>query len=232
MSAMGTGIKRLREERGWTQAQLGEKVGLDGTNIARRERGDTQVKPAERQKFARAFGLSVTAFDDAWRVFRTGRTQGGHGIPLINKVPAGEVQDYEEYGVDSGQGYEYLDYGDIRDDQAFALEIVGDSMQPRLNEGDRVVFSYCDPYRDNGKLKSGRIVFVRFVEGEAPTIRSDRDDLEPINAGGGCMVARFYSLDDGKVLLRKDNPDWPPVLVRREAIQNMAVAIERREKME
>jgi phage repressor protein C with HTH and peptisase S24 domain len=227
---MGTAIKRLREERDWTQAQLGEKVGLDGTNIARRERGDTQIKPAERQKFAKAFGLSVTAFDDAWRVFRTGRTQGGHGIPLINKVPAGEVQDYEEYGVDSGQGYEYLDYGDIRDDQAFALEIVGDSMQPRLNEGDRVIFSYCDPYRDDGKLKAGRIVFVRFVEGEAPSVRPNDQGLKR-SSEGGCMVARFYPLEGEQILLRKDNPDWPPILVHRQAIQNVAVAIERREKM-
>lgn len=228
---MGTAIKRLREERGWTQAQLGEKVGLDGTNIARRERGDTQVKPAERQKFTRAFGLSVTAFDDAWRVFKTGRTQGGRGIPLINKVPAGEVQDYEEYGVDSGQGYEYLDYGDIRDDQAFALEIVGDSMRPRLNEGDRVIFSYCDPYRDEGKLKAGRVVFVRFAEGQAPAVRSDKSVGELTYQGGGCLVARFYPLDGEQILLRKDNPEWPPILVNREAIQNVAVAIERREKM-
>jgi transcriptional regulator with XRE-family HTH domain len=231
MSTMGAAIKRLREERGWTQTELGERVGLDGTNIARRERGTTKVKPAERQKFARAFGLSLTAFDDVWRVFKTGRTQGGRGIPLINKVPAGEAQDYEEYGIDSGQGYEYLDYGDIHDDQAFALEIIGDSMQPRLNEGDRVIFSYCDPYHDDGKLKPGRIVFVRFVEGEAPLMHAAAGDREPMRPGGGCMVARFYPSSDGKVLLGKDNPQWPPLLVDREAIQNMAVAIERREKM-
>ncbi len=231
MSTMGAAIKRLREEHGWTQAELGERVGLDGTNIARRERGSTKVKPAERQKFARAFGLSLNDFDNAWRVFRTERTQGGRGIPLINKVPAGEVQDYEEYGVDSGQGYEYLDYGDIRDDQAFALEIVGDSMQPRLNEGDRVVFSYCDPYRDDGKLKPGRIVFVRLAVGEALTFQSKKKDNEMTYQGGGCIVARFYPLDGGQILLRKDNPTWPPILVNREAIQNVAVATERRERL-
>lgn len=37
MNAMGETIKRLREERGWTQGELGAKVGLHHTNIARRE---------------------------------------------------------------------------------------------------------------------------------------------------------------------------------------------------
>ncbi|MEM6457835.1 MAG: LexA family transcriptional regulator [Planctomycetota bacterium] len=231
MTAMGTAIKRLREERGWTQTRLGKKVGLDGTNIARRERGDTKVKPSERYQFAEAFGLSLAKFDDTWRVFNTERTRGGRGIPLINKAPAGEVHDYEEYGVDSGQGHEYLDYGDIRDDQAFAVEIVGNSMQPRLNEGDRVIFSYCDPYRDDGKLTPGRIVFVRFAEGEVPKMYSNESRSGP-QLDGGCMVARFYPLNEGQILLRKDNPEWPPILVNQEAVQNLSVAIERREKLE
>ena len=69
MSAIGHAVRRLREERGWTQAELGEKVGLDGTNIARREKGTTKVKPAERFKFAEAFGMPVIEFDEAWRLF-------------------------------------------------------------------------------------------------------------------------------------------------------------------
>jgi phage repressor protein C with HTH and peptisase S24 domain len=219
MSAIGHAVRRLREERGWTQAELGEKVGLDGTNIARREKGTTKVKPAERFKFAEAFGMPVIEFDEAWRLFYATRTQGGRGIPLINKAPAGEAVDYEEFGIDSGQGYEYLDYGDIRDDQAFALEIVGDSMKPRLYEGDRVIFTHCDPYNGDSKLADGKIVFVRFHEHNTPS------------GCGGCMVARFYHMPDGRILLRKDNPDWGPLMVDREAIVQMAVAIERREKL-
>lgn len=219
MNTIGQAIRRLREERGWTRSELGEKIGLNEENVARREKGMTKVEAAERFTFAKAFHLSIVEFDEAWRLFHATRTQGGRGIPLINKAPAGEAVDFEEFGIDSGQGYEYLDFGDIRDDQAFALEIVGDSMKPRLNEGDRVIFTYCDPYRGNEKLTDGKIVFVRFGEHKSSP------------GCDACMVARFFRTDEGRILLRKDNPAWEPLSVEREAIVQMAIAIERREKL-
>src|SRR5690606_29742633 len=140
-------IKRLREEHGWTQAELGQKVDLDGTNIARREMGRTTVKAAERFRFAQALGMSTTEFDEQWRQWIVPRTRGGHGIPVINRAPAGQIVDYEEYGVDSGQGYEYIDFGTITDSHAFAVVVVGDSMQPTLADGDQLVLSPVDPYK-------------------------------------------------------------------------------------
>jgi len=38
-------IKELRQERGWTQAQLGARVGMAKTTISGYERGDHQVDP-------------------------------------------------------------------------------------------------------------------------------------------------------------------------------------------
>jgi hypothetical protein len=49
------------------------------------------------------------------------RTRGGLGIPIINLAPAGRIVDYEEYGVDSGQGWEYVEQGDIEDPLAFGV---------------------------------------------------------------------------------------------------------------
>ncbi len=215
MGALGETIKTLREERGWTQAQLGEKVGLDGTNIARRETGRTRIKGGERIRFAEAFGMSVADFDERWRRWTVPRSRGGNGIPIINRAPAGHALDYEEYGVDSGQGMEYVDFGDIRDDLAFGVIVVGDSMEPRLREGDYVILSPADPYRADGKFTDGRIVFVRFT----------------VEAGGGCTLARFFADEDGRIRLQKDNPAYKPLQCRREEVELMAVAIERREKL-
>ncbi|MBD3241602.1 MAG: helix-turn-helix domain-containing protein [Chitinivibrionales bacterium] len=215
MSAIGQTIRRLREERGWTQAQLGERVGINGTNIARRETGQTRVRANERFAFAKAFGMTVIEFDEQWREWSVPRTRGAPGIPVINRAPAGEVIDYEEYGVDSGQGFEYVDRGDIQDDLAFAVIVVGESMEPRLKDGDYVILSPCDPYKGDGKLQPGNIVFVRFSE----------------DAGGGCTLARFFVEDEGQIRLQKDNPAYAPVVCEREAVQRIAVAVERREKL-
>lgn len=215
MTAIGQCIKRLREEHGWTQAELGAKVGLDGTNIARREAGRTKVKAAERIKFAQAFGLGVVDFDEHWRQWSVPRTRGGAGIPVINRAPAGQIIDYEEYGIDSGQGFEYIDFGTITDPQAFAVIVVGDSMQPVLDEGDQLVLSPVDPYKADDRLTNGRIVFARFT----------------IEHGGGCTLARFFDEGRGQIRLHKDNPNYAPVNCDREAIQGLAIALERRVRL-
>lgn len=212
---LGAAIKRLREERGWTQQQLADAVGMDQTGIARRESGKTRVKPPERPRFAQAFGMSLLDFDQEWRRGTVARSQGGPGIPIINRAPAGRVTDYEEYGIDSGQGYAYVDRGDIDVALAFGVQVVGDSMEPRLNEGDQVILSPCDPYQPSENLVNGKIVFVRFT----------------VDAGGGCVLARFFLENDGKVRLQKDNPAHKPIVCDREAIQSVAVAVERRERL-
>ena len=212
MSAIGQTIKRIREEHGWTQAELGARVGFDGTNIARREMGRTRVKAAERFKFARAFDMSIIEFDEQWRQWTVPRSRGGNGIPVINRAPAGQVIDYEEYGVDSGQGYEYVDFDSVTDPLAFCVIIVGQSMQPTLNDGDQLVLSPVDPYKADGRLASGKIVFVRFTR----------------EHGGGCTVARFFDDGNGRVRLHKDNPTFQPTQCEREVIQAIGIAIERR----
>jgi len=196
---------------------LGAKVGLSGTNIARRENGRTRVKPNERFKFADAFGLAILDFDEQWRDWQPARSRGGDGIPVINRAPAGLIQNYEEYGIDSGQGYEYIDFGDITDQLAFAIVVVGDSMEPTLRENDTLVLSPIDPYKPHtDRLHNGAIVFVRF------TVEFH---------GGGCTLARFYDESDSRVRLQKDNAKYPPIICNREGIQMMAVAVERRIKL-
>ena len=217
MTAIGEAIKRLREERGWTQSDLGVKVGLDGTSIARRENGKTRVKANERPRFAQAFEMTLIQFDEQWRDWIVPRSRGAPGIPVINRAPAGQIINYEEYGVDSGQGYEYLDLGDINDNLAFSVVVVGDSMEPTLLNGDYLVLSPLDPYKPHeDRLKNGAIVFVRF------TIEYNE---------GGCTLARFFPGEDGQIRLQKDNPQYPPIVCRREDIQSMAIAIERRVKL-
>lgn len=214
-TAIGAAVKRLREERGWTQAELGEKVGLDGTNIARRETGRTRVKPHERFKFAEAFGMTVTAFDEQWRQWTVTRSRGGNGIPVINRAPAGQIIDYEEYGVDSGQGYEYVDFGAVTDPLAFCVIVTGNSMEPTLTDGDRLILSPTDPYKADERLKDGVIVFVRFTK----------------EYGGGCTLARFYCEDEGRLCLHKDNPAYGRIRCDRTEIESIAVAIERRVRL-
>jgi phage repressor protein C with HTH and peptisase S24 domain len=117
--------------------------------------------------------------------------------------------------VDSGQGFEYLPFGDINDDLAFAVVIVGDSMEPELREGDYAIFTPQTVPRPAVKLMDGDTVFVRF------TAESGRE---------GCTVAQYYAQEGGTVVLRKENPKFPPIICRTEEIQQLSVLVELRRK--
>jgi len=69
---------------------------------------------------------------------------------------------------------------DVNDPQAFAARVTGDSMSPKYNTGDIVIFS------PNRQARPGQDVFVRFETGATTFKRFYLDDeatlrLQPIN---------------------------------------------------
>lgn len=183
--------------------------------VARRERGLTPVRPHERKEFAKAFGISIEEFDDEWRsLAKVPRSVSGLGIAVINVAAAGAIAENDEYGIDSGQGYEYIDRGSIGDDLAFGVKVDGDSMEPTLVKGDIVVFSPIKNVpRPSKPLKSGDIVYARFSA-----------DTE--QEGG--TIARWQETAPGEGVLVKDNPEYGVIIVKQGDLDQLAVAIERR----
>ncbi len=212
-------IYELRTERDWSQAKLAQEVGLTDSAISRRESGDfKRWGNGERKRFANAFGLTLSVFDSMWQTHKINQTKGGRGIPVINRAPAGQVVDYEEYGVDSGQGFEYLDQGDLRGDHLFAVIVKGDSMESTIFEGDYIIFDPMDrEFGGRGKqeFRPGSLCFVRF---------------DPLTNDGGCTIVRVHPIPGESFLLTKDNPRHASMNVRRDQISQMAVGVERRTK--
>lgn len=56
--AFGELVKTKRLERGWTQTDLAEKVGLSRTSVTNIEIGRQRVLLSDLFEFARAFGVS------------------------------------------------------------------------------------------------------------------------------------------------------------------------------
>jgi transcriptional regulator with XRE-family HTH domain len=55
---VGERIKRLRKERNLTQEELGSRMGLLPSNVARYENGRNEPRKAMLARFAEAFGLT------------------------------------------------------------------------------------------------------------------------------------------------------------------------------
>jgi transcriptional regulator with XRE-family HTH domain len=56
---VGKNIKRLREERDWTQIQLSQKVGINNSVLSRIESGKRDVEDYLLVKFAEVFNVST-----------------------------------------------------------------------------------------------------------------------------------------------------------------------------
>ena len=55
-------VKRERLERGWTQEELANRIGIKQATVAKWEREGAVYRKATKQKLAEVFGVSATSF--------------------------------------------------------------------------------------------------------------------------------------------------------------------------
>jgi repressor LexA len=82
-----------------------------------------------------------------------------NAVPVINKVSAGYPRDFTDMSYPRGVADDYVGCPDVRDNDAFAARVHGDSMTPKYREGDIVIFS------PSAAPKDGDDCFVRFDDG-------------------------------------------------------------------
>lgn len=64
---LGERVRALRNERGWTQAELARRSGLNNQTVHRIEHGVMNSGWQSRLKLARAFGIPVAALDPQYK---------------------------------------------------------------------------------------------------------------------------------------------------------------------
>lgn len=215
-SALARLMFELRDARGWSQAHLGGLLGIDATGITRRESGQTRIRRSELVRMAEVFGTTVEALETRARQYESAEPERRpRGIPVLNRAPAGQVYPYEECFSNSSEGWEYLDRGDLTGDGLFAVIATGDSMEPRVHDGDYLVFRWVRPDGEEPWPRAGTVVFVHF------NAESNRQ---------GCTVARWHRQDDGGLILTKDNPRYKPITAHTADLDQLGVFVEVRSK--
>ena len=139
-------IKRLRTEKGVTQQQLADAIGISRVAVSKWESGDTKdLKRDNLIGIAKFFGITIADLLDvkeepnvqiAMKLYPDRR-----GYPVISYVQAGTWREV----VDSfprGGADEYRMASNEYGPHTFALRIVGNSMEPEFMEGDLV---FIDP---------------------------------------------------------------------------------------
>jgi transcriptional regulator with XRE-family HTH domain len=78
-------IRGLREERGWTQLELANAIGVTPATVYNWERGKYEPKASQLRALARAFAVSMDDID--FEGERRGETSGPDGAgPLVGSA--------------------------------------------------------------------------------------------------------------------------------------------------
>ena len=201
-STLGQRIREARQAKGMDQAKLSARLDIATRTLQRWEKGEQVPDSNYLMRIANHTGVSphwlLTSEGDMYAraadvtnviQLPTSRYKKVEllALPLLSSVPGGAPSmifhpDYVE---------RYISVDDVRDIQAFALEVKGNSMAPRIEDGDIIVVS------PKLQAKNGDICVVRV---------NDEDTVKRVK------------IDDQTIYLIPLNPDYEPMAVKKKDV--------------
>ncbi|MCK5296784.1 MAG: helix-turn-helix transcriptional regulator [Alphaproteobacteria bacterium] len=157
-------IDKLAEIKGVSPSSLAKKAGLDPTAFNKSKRFSSEGRkrwPSMESinKLLRSAEMSI--FEFASYAEEGQYTGPAHTIPLIGFAQAGNDGYFDDAGYPAGsEGWDGIDFPDVKDPNAYALEVSGSSMEPAYRDGDRLLIS------PESSIRRGDRVVVRTSEGE------------------------------------------------------------------
>lgn len=173
---MAEKIKERRLAMGYTQEELAQKLGLQKSAIAKYENGRVEnIKRSIIQNMAKVLECSPTYLMNFEPNVEPAKIaeKGSVSIPVLGRVAAGIPIEAIEDIVDTEEIPKKL----AQTGKFFGLIIKGDSMEPRMAEGDVVIV------RQQDDAESGDIVIaaVNGTDATCKRIRKYRDGIELIS---------------------------------------------------
>ncbi len=196
----GKRIKLMREKKGWTQAELGERLGLSDKAVSTWEKDIKVPRVSTIQKIADLFGVTqgfLLGEED-----RTARpNRASIKIPVLGNVAAGTpIMAVEEYfDIGDCDTWEEIPEALAHTGNFFGLRINGDSMEPKMSRGDIVIV------RQQNDINSGEIGIVMVGNEEA-------------------TCKKIKKRPDG-IMLISTNPKYEPMYYNNEQIEELPVCI-------
>ncbi len=176
-------LKEYFQERGYppTVREIMDGLGLSSTNIVRKYLDILERKGYIKKQFNSPRAIEI--------VDSSARNAEVRSVPIVGKVRAGTPHP----AIEDIEGYFTVDKSICRNNKAFFLRVVGDSMiDAHILEGD-LVLVVSQPIANNGEI------VVALVNDEA-------------------TVKRFYKKGD-TIQLKPEHPTMKPIVVKGESDQ-------------
>ncbi len=158
------GIDALAAAHGFSPSGLAKRAGLDPTIFNRSKRlHDGKPRWPSTESLSRVLEVTGASIADFAQLVMpsTGKgVQNSRPIPVIGFAQAGAQGFFDDGGFPVGGGWDTVNFPGLGDENAYALEISGDSMLPVYRDGDIVVIS---PQAD---VRRGDRVVAKTRDGE------------------------------------------------------------------
>jgi phage repressor protein C with HTH and peptisase S24 domain len=148
-------IDRLAARSKMTASGLAKKSGLDPTTFNKSKRITPEGRPRwpSTESVAKALAATNTKVDTFVSLITDTSTKPTlHSVPLIGFAEAGAGGYFDDGGFPVGKGWEETALPTVTDENAYALEISGDSMKPAYRSGDIIVVSPAAPVRKGDRV--------------------------------------------------------------------------------
>lgn len=181
---LASNLQKLMDRESITQKDIAVIAGVSQQSVSNWLAGKLMPRMGAIEKIAEYFDVAKSDLLEMKDGYESKATR----IPVLGTVKAGipitavqEILDYEEISSETARCGEY-----------FALRIKGDSMEPRMHEGDVVIV------KQQSTVDSGQIAIV-LVNGDEATVKKVRfrnNGIELIAFNSYAYEPHFYSAED------------------------------------
>jgi SOS-response transcriptional repressor LexA len=197
-------LRNRRLELGKSQEEVSAAIGKSPSYMYQVERGRAipsaevlielsriyREDPADYLS-ARAMGDKKDKSLEFWKRLLSKEAKGvyiagSRRVPVMNLARTKEA-DFDESGLPQS-GFDHFALAHTKDDSAFYVRAVGDSMSPHIEENDLVLIE------PNASVENGDIVFARTEEGP--------------------VVKRLHITSENRIMLLSLNTNYPPLEVK------------------
>lgn len=164
-------LKAARKKSGLTQTEIAKKLFISQAAYSKYETGQSSPNPETLAKIAEILNVTVSSLIGK---SKDGAAPGRVRVPVLGRVAAGIPIEAIEEIID----WEDLDAAEYGTGEYFGLKIHGDSMEPKISDGD-VVIVHRQEDVDNGDIA---VVLVNGDEGTCKRIKKSPQGVTLISS--------------------------------------------------
>lgn len=188
-------ISELRKKAGMSQIELAKILSVAQNTLSQYETGKRAIDSEMLLIIAQYFNVSLEYLLGTSDTPNENKHSKGIKIPVLGKVQAG----YPIEAIENIIDYEEIPEEMARNGEYFALQIKGNSMEPKFSEGDVVIV------RKQSIVDNGDIAIV-LVNGNEATVK------------------KFYKKEHG-VTLMPTNPQYDPMIFSEQEVIDLPLVV-------